>query len=304
MSTSALNPPPARQAVLLPGREIARQRLGAVVRELRENRSVLLEDAATRLGVAASTLSRLETGKAPTRTGYLYLLLDFYEVTDPDRRRELADLARQGQRDGWWNAAADLLPRGEGRYLGLEEAASRVRVFATQLIPGLLQEAGYATAAIRATRPGLNPDQVRALAALTSRRPQILNRDGLRVHAIIDETALHRPPVTTSVMAGQLSQLTSLASSANMTIQVLALTTPWPVVSSPFALLAFPHPDDPETACTLSYGGQHQLTTNCKHVRPLAGAFTKLSRAALPADASADLIADLARRSDYAQARA
>ena len=52
MSTEDLNPPPA----LLPGREIARQRLGAVLRDLRENSGVLLEDAAAKLGVAPSTL--------------------------------------------------------------------------------------------------------------------------------------------------------------------------------------------------------------------------------------------------------
>jgi transcriptional regulator with XRE-family HTH domain len=301
MTTPALNP--ARTANLPPGREIARQRLGTNLRNLRENCGALLEDASATLGVAPSTLSRIETGKAPTRAGYLNLLLDFYQVTDPDRRRELTDLARQGQRDTCWNDAADLLPRSEGRYLGLEEAADRARAFATQLIPGPLQEPGYTTAAIRATRPELNPAQVRALATLTGRR-QVLRRDGFRLHAILDETVLHRPPATATVMAAQLTHLTSLTASTTVTIQVLPLTTPWPVISPPFTLLAFPDPDDPETASTLSHSGQHQLTTSRNHVGALTATFTKLSRAALPAHTSADLIADLAHHSASRPARA
>jgi transcriptional regulator with XRE-family HTH domain len=174
MIAPLLSPPTAHSPNPLPGREIARQRLGAALRDLRENRRILLEDAAARLGVAPSTLSRVETGKSPTRTGYLNLLLDLYQVTDPDQRRELAGLARQGQRDAWWADAADLLPLGEGRCLGLEDAAAHARVFATQIIPGPIQEPGYATAAIRATRPELSPVQVRALTTLTGRRCQLL----------------------------------------------------------------------------------------------------------------------------------
>jgi transcriptional regulator with XRE-family HTH domain len=290
MSTEDLNPPPA----LLPGREIARQRLGAVLRDLRENSGVLLEDAAAKLGVAPSTLSRVETGKSPTRTAYLSLLLDYYQVTEPGQRRELADLARQGQRDGWWTDAADLLQHGEGRYLGLEEAAVRVRVLATRLIPGLLQEPSYAAAAIRAVRPGLNAADVGVLAALAARRRELLGRDGFWLHAIIDQATLIRPPATASAMAAQLKHLTGLAASENITLQVLPLTTPWPVAATPFALLAFADPGDPETACTLSHAGQHHLTTSRRHTRELASAFTKASRAALPADASAELIGRLA----------
>lgn len=296
MAAPAPAPPPVQAPGLPPGREIARHRLGTILRDLRENHGMLLEDAAARLGVAPSTLSRVETGKAPTRTAYLSLLLDHYQLTDPDRRRELADLARQGQRDPWWHDATDLLPRGEGRCLGLEEAAGRVHVLATQLIPALLQEPGYTAAAIRATRPELQPRQARVLASLTARRCLLLPRDGFRLHAILDETALRRAPATASAMPDQLAHLTSLAARTNITIQVLPLATPWPVTSSPFTLLTFPDPADPETACTLSPSGDHQLTTSPGHVRALTGTFTAISRAALPPEASSLLIADLARR--------
>jgi 3-keto-L-gulonate-6-phosphate decarboxylase len=58
-----------------------------------------LEDVAVKLGVApTSTVSRIETGKAPARTWYVNLMLDLYGVEDPEVRRRLVDLAREGQR--------------------------------------------------------------------------------------------------------------------------------------------------------------------------------------------------------------
>jgi hypothetical protein len=66
--TAVISPPPS-PAVAGTARPAAPRRiLGAALRELREDRALRLEDAATRLGVAASTLSRIETGKAPART--------------------------------------------------------------------------------------------------------------------------------------------------------------------------------------------------------------------------------------------
>jgi len=50
------------------GPTMRRRRLGADLRQLREQNSLRLEEVADHLGVAPSTLSRIETGKAPTRS--------------------------------------------------------------------------------------------------------------------------------------------------------------------------------------------------------------------------------------------
>jgi DNA-binding XRE family transcriptional regulator len=57
--------PPADLGWLPTG--IGRQRLGARLRELRLAQGMSPDEVAGRLGVAASTMSRIETGKAPTR---------------------------------------------------------------------------------------------------------------------------------------------------------------------------------------------------------------------------------------------
>jgi transcriptional regulator with XRE-family HTH domain len=300
-TAAARTPPPAPsgadragQAETGPG--ISRQRLGAELLRYRLAAGLRLTDAAAELGVATSTLSRIETGRAPTRTSYLTVLLSLYQVDDPDQRATLTDLARRGQRHDWWADKTDVLPPGAGRYLGLETGASRIRTFAFQLIPDLLQHPAYTAAVIRLTRPRLIPAQATALAGLTVRRQELLRHHGTRLHAILDETALRRPPGTPAVMTSQLRHLAGLAGGTAITLQVLPIGTPWPAVSPAFTLLNFPDAGDAETACTLSHDEQHLITTHRKHTQPLARAFTALSRAALPPDATARLITSLLAR--------
>ena len=122
------------------GRSCSAHRLGAELRRLREACALRLEDAAAELGVAASTLSRIETGHAPARTSYVRILLDLYHVSDPADQRRLTDLAREGHRKGWWAAYDHLLPPGMGAYLGLETASALSRTYALQVIPALLPD--------------------------------------------------------------------------------------------------------------------------------------------------------------------
>jgi transcriptional regulator with XRE-family HTH domain len=65
------------------GPNAGRHRLGAELRRLRKAQSLRLEDAADKLGIAASTLSRTETGKTSIKPLYLAALLDLYGVDDP-----------------------------------------------------------------------------------------------------------------------------------------------------------------------------------------------------------------------------
>src|ERR1700684_995800 len=91
-----------RRRLLVPlGPTVRRRRLGAELRRLREGHSLKLEEVAEKLGLAASTLSRIETGKAPTKSAYLTAMLSMYQVDDPGVRKVLVDMARQGPRKGW-----------------------------------------------------------------------------------------------------------------------------------------------------------------------------------------------------------
>ena len=270
---------------------VSRHRLGTRLRELRQEHCMRLDTAAAALGVVPSTLSRIETGKAPARAGYVRILLDLYQVDDPAERQDLAGLAAHGRRDNWCAAAADLLAPEAMRYLGLETAATQIRLFAATVIPGLLQTPDYAMAAWQAARPGLTATQADRLAGLTCHRQQ--TRTGRTLHAVIDEAALLRPPGTPALMAAQLAHLARAAGDSSVTVQILPLAVPWPVLSPPFTLLTF-GPADPDAACVPGPAGRPALITAVRAVGVRAAAFAALAAAALPPDESAALITRLA----------
>lgn len=267
----------------------SRHLLGARLRKLRTARSLRLEDVAARLEVAPSTLSRIETGQAPLRTSYLYVMLDLYGITDPAERTELADQARQGQRKSWWDEYADLLPVSAGHYLALESAAAAVRSYHPQTVPGLLQTPAYAAA--YAARPGLAPARA-SLAALQARRRTEIARHGTpHVHLIIDRTALTRPVAPAEVMAAQIQYIaSSLPASPALTIQVTGPSSP--VLSPGFTLFSFPA--KPSVGCCPAPGGEVVTTTSRDALTAMNLTWHALTRAALtPADA-AELLGQLA----------
>ncbi len=267
---------------------ICRHRLGNDLRRLRQARSLRLEDVAAQLGLAPSTLSRIETGQAPTRTGYLHVMLDIYQVDDPAKRKMLTDLARAGHLDD--QPVDDLLTSTTRRYLGLEAAASQIRCYSVQTVPGLLQTASYAAAALRAARPGLIASQVDSLVQITLNRQVPLHSGQTRLHAIICEPALFAPIAPADVIAAQLDHLAAIASAKHVTLQIHRLTTARPLLSAPFTLLSFTDPAAPDIACTPSADGQIILSASNTSVGAIRSHFAAITRAAMTTTATAQLL--------------
>lgn len=260
---------------------VARRRLGIKLRELREAQPLRLEDAAARLGLAPSTLSRIETGKAPTRHCYLASMLNMYGINDPELRQALVDLAREGMQKAWWTAHSDLLPDGAGRYFGMEAAAGLIRSYSTQTVPALLQTADYAAAACQVARPGLTGDQTRRLVAITKRRQKLVNDTGGSLHVIIDESALARRIAPAAIMAAQLDHLRTSAARPSVTVHIAPLAAPIPVLSPSFAVLSFTDPSDADVAITYGPGSHVTISTDGSDVQVMLTTFTTLAKAAL-----------------------
>jgi DNA-binding XRE family transcriptional regulator len=279
---------------------IGRHQLGVHLRQLRISRSMRLEDAAAKLEIAPSTLSRIEKGLAPTRTSYLLMLLDLYGVQDPERRKQLTEMAAAGQRKDWWADHASLLPAGTGTYLGLEAAAGNVREFAAHAVPGLLQTPGYAQAFFQATRPELDPAQISSLVSLQHRRQQ-QGQAGRTLDLVLDESVLLRSIGSPRVMAGQLAHLLTLTANPSVTIRVIRLTATRPVLSPSFTLLSLPGTAGPGIACLEGIGGQIDITRRAADAETLDGIFQALVTSALTAARSAKLIGKHAERAQERQ---
>jgi transcriptional regulator with XRE-family HTH domain len=206
------------------GPTVRRRRLGTELRKLRESNGYKLEEVAAQLGVAPSTLSRIETGKAPTKSAYLSQMLESYGVDDPAQRQVLIDMAREGHRKGWWAAYDDVLPSGFDIYVGLEAEATAIRGYETSVVPGLLQTPDYARALLHAERPELLPHEIDRLVELRIRRQEILTRTDPpppTLWAVMDEAALRRHIGGRETMHAQLQQLIERSKLPNVTLLVM-----------------------------------------------------------------------------------
>jgi transcriptional regulator with XRE-family HTH domain len=273
------------------GPTVRRRRLGAELRRLREGNSLKLEEVAEQLGLAPSTLSRIETGKAPTKTAYLTSMLGMYGVDDPAVRKVLVDMAREGHRKGWWSIYDDVLPSGFDIYVGLEAEASGLRSYETDVVHGLLQTTDYALAVLRELRPRDSDEQVARGVDLRMQRQRLLDQDPpLDLWLILDEGAIRRNIGGAKVMRPQLEHLIQASRWSNVTLQVLSFETGAHAgLVGPFSILQFPERGDSEVAYTESVGGMIYLEKE-REVRACAEAFDRMRAAALSPAASIELI--------------
>ena len=273
------------------GPTVRRRRLGAELRRLRESNSLKLEEVAEQLGLAPSTLSRIETGKAPTKTAYLTSMLGMYGVDDPAVRKVLVDMAREGHRKGWWSIYDDVLPSGFDIYVGLEAEASGLRSYETDVVHGLLQTTEYALAVLRELRPRDSDEQIARGVDLRMQRQRLLDNDPpLDLWLILDEGAIRRNIGGPKVMGPQLGHLIQASRWSNVTLQVLGFEAGAHAgLVGPFSILEFPERGDSEVAYTESVGGMIYLEKE-REVRACAEAFDRMRAAALSPSASVELI--------------
>src|SRR5277367_2513902 len=124
------------------GPTVLRILLGTQLRRLRESRGITAQAAARAIRGSESKISRIELGRNAIREIDVLDLLTFYGV-GPVEREQLLALAEQANRPGWWHRFNDILPDWFQSYVGMEEAATSIRVYEPQLVPGLLQIPTY-----------------------------------------------------------------------------------------------------------------------------------------------------------------
>jgi transcriptional regulator with XRE-family HTH domain len=231
-----------------PDSSIARIRLGAQLRRLRDAAGVTPEAAAWAIRASRSKISRLENGRIGFKERDVSDLLALYGVTDPQLVAGTMELTAKANAQAWWSKYSDVLPGWFEPYLGLEAAAQRIRTFDQQLVHGLFQTQDYAR---EITTVGLRQSTAREInrhVSVRMRRQELLTApDAPQVWSILDEAALHRPVGGTAVMRAQLRHLTEVARLPNITLQVI----PYSVgahdgVGGSFALLRFTEPEIPD----------------------------------------------------------
>jgi transcriptional regulator with XRE-family HTH domain len=226
------------------GPTVQRLVLGGHLRRLREQAHITTEQAAGVIRGSHSKISRMEHGRVGFKERDIGDLLTMYGVTDGDEREALLKLARESNTPGWWQGYADILPHWVEPYFGLEAAASFIRNYELQFVPGLLQTEGYALSLIRLGNAPTEEDVLRRAEARMSRQDILSRETPPRVWAVVDEGALRRPIGGAKVMREQLKHLIDMCDHPAVTLQVLPFqVASHPAMGGPFTILRFSEPD-------------------------------------------------------------
>ena len=222
--------------------------LGAQLRQLREARNITREQAAKAIRATESKISRMELGRNSIKQRDVADLLTLYKVTDLREREALLALARWASAPGWWHQYSDVLPRWFQVYVGLEAAASIIRVYEQQFIHGLLQTEEYARAVILITNKGLPAAEIDRRVDLRLRRQELLTRPSpLTLWCVLDEAVLRRPAGTREGMRAQLKYLLEVMEMPNVTLQIVPFGIgAHAAAGGPFTILRFAEPDLPD----------------------------------------------------------
>ena len=230
------------------GPTVRRMLIGARLRQLRIERGLSREAAGQAIRASEWKIHRLEHGQVGFKDRDVMDLLGFYGVSDPEEVATIVTLAREANAPGWWHSYGDVLPPWFRAYVDLESAATLIRTYEGQLVPGLLQTEDYAHALMRGALFDASPEETQRRITLRVRRQEVLTRPGgPRLWAVLDEAALRRRVGSPKVMRAQVERLIEATKLPHVILQVLPFGAgAHPAMAGAFSLLRFAEEELPD----------------------------------------------------------
>jgi transcriptional regulator with XRE-family HTH domain len=229
------------------GPTVRRMLVGSQLRRLRTQRGLTREQAGEAIRASEWKIHRLENGQVSFKERDLVDLLDLYGVSDAVEVASLITLAREANQPGWWQHYGDILAAWFRAYVDLESAASLIRAYEGQLVPGLLQTEDYVRSVVQGALDD-TPEEIERRVALRMARQTLLERpDAPRLWVVLDEAALRRPVGGSKVMRAQLERLIRATEMPNVTLQVILMRDgAHPAMVGAFSILRFADAELPD----------------------------------------------------------
>ena len=229
------------------GPTVRRMLVGSQLRRLRIQNGLSREQAGEAIRASEWKIHRLENGQVGFKERDIVDLLELYGVNDPAEVAGLVSLAREANEQGWWYHFSDVLPQWFRVYVDLEQAASLIRAFEAQFVPGLLQTEAYARAVMGGALEESPDDTQRRVELRVARQSLLTSKDAPRLWAVIDEAALRRPVGGPEVMREQFDHLIECSRLHNVTLQILPYGAgAHPAMVGAFSILRFAEVDIPD----------------------------------------------------------
>jgi Domain of unknown function (DUF5753) len=209
-------------------------------------------------------------------------------------------MALEANDTGWWHHYGDVLPQWFRAYVDLEQAATVIRAYEGQFIPGLLQTRDYMRAVMGR---GLDeaPEDIERRVELRVARQALFDRpDPPRLWAVVDEAALRRPVGGPEVMCTQLERLIDATRLPNVTLQILPFDAgAHPAMVGAFSILRFADSELPDVVYLEHLSGAVYLD---KHddVRQYLHVMETVCVRGAPPDATADTLTGILKKLERA----
>ncbi len=199
--------------------------------------------AAVKLEWSEAKIWRIETGQTSLRSLDVEAVCRVYGAP-ANLTEALMGLAKETKSKGWWQAYGDAVPEWFDVYIGLEEAASQISSYESELVPGLFQAEDYARTVITADHPDDDDEEIDRRVRLRIARQTLVHRSTAppELRVALNEGILRRPVGGPNVMARQLDQLAETADRPNVSLRVVPLSAGMHhgLLTGPFVILRFP----------------------------------------------------------------
>src|SRR2546423_7073893 len=266
---------------------------GAALRRLREAQGRTVREVSEAVGWSSSKLSRIETSLSRVKREDLTRLLDYYEAP-ADVRSDIGALEQAPVRRP--RRPPDAVPDALEKYARLEEQASDISIYATAVVPGLLQTQEYAAAVIAATPTREDHLAKTRMQTRMARQAVLGRRPPPRLNVILDEATLQRPIGGEAVMRRQMLRLQELSDRPETVIRILPVAIgAHPALGGSFTILDFPESPDVPSCVWLDDLAGGVLRHKQDEIERYRASLNVLEGLALSARESAEVFAAKAR---------
>lgn len=269
---------------------LLKQEIGRRLRAAREAIGLDMLEAAERLEIARSSMSRIENGQATVSVHLVRSMLDLYDVYSED----LLDLVRRARQTGWWKAHGI----SDKDFIALESGASKLSTFQPDLVHGLLQTADYARALFTASRLRKSEMWLETQFDVRMIRQERLvdEEHPIQLVSVINEFALHRQVGGVEVMCAQLRHLALATELPTVDLRVLpASALAIDATYGAFSVLDFPSAHQPSIV-HLEHALGSERKDKPRHVAMARLRFDRIRSLALGAEESIAMIEWVADR--------
>ena len=265
---------------------VARVRIGAELRRLRERAGLSGEQVARKLGWSQPKVSRIEMGRTTATVQDVARLLAVYGVGDEARAAVLAAAAEEVGETTWIIRAGALPQRQESMAI-LESVTRRICQFQPVLVPGLLQTADYARHVAAAMRLR---DPERLVAARLQRQQALRQATETSYQVVLDARALLLRICPVPVLRAQIVALGEAAGHPAIDLRVIPVGAYCPVLSTaPFGVYEFLDRRTPSVVFVETLAGDSYFSAP-EDVKLYLDTFDALGAQALPDDATVDYL--------------